>query len=88
MSGDSKVDYVSQCTLEAFPHPWDNEIINISELSKPLDQYTWNMLHIRDSGVTLGGHLPSLGTKAVGLLGVALPPSSPTFRRYQKKKGD
>lgn len=60
------VDYVCQCTLEEFPHPWRGETDSISGLLKPFEQKHWSVLHAGEPGITTGGCCPSLGTDMVG----------------------
>lgn len=78
------------CITEEFPQPWSNKINGISELSKPLNQSPWNMLHIRDPGMTLGGRSPSPGTDVVRMVDAASSPLSPflpdTGRRRKRRK--
>lgn len=49
MNGDAKVDSVSQCTLDMFPHPWVGKI-DISELLKPPEKNSGSIHHIRTRG--------------------------------------
>ena len=51
-NGDSKVDYVSQWTLEGFPQPWSKEINSMAALSKAYKKYPQNMLYISDPRMT------------------------------------
>lgn len=57
--GESGENYVSKGTLEVFLQPSSNEI-NISELSKPLEQCPQNMLYIKDPEMISGGHMQVL----------------------------
>lgn len=46
VNGDTKVDCVSQWTLEVFPHPQINQLNRISELPYPPGQNPWSVHHI------------------------------------------
>lgn len=82
---DSKMDYLSHRPLKRSLHCWSNEINSISELLNHTDP--WNMLHIRNLGMTWGGSPSFSGTDVIGLLGVASslhsPLSSDTGRKEQ-----
>ena len=81
----SKVNYFSQWTLEGFPQPWSNEVNNMSEVSKSLEQYPWNTLHIRDPGMTSSGRPASPGCWCSWAAGSGPPPFLPIWLRYRKK---
>ena len=86
MNGDSKVDCVSQCTLERFSHLSKCEIYSMSELWKLLEQNPQNVLHIGDSGLISGGWSPTLDTEAVRWLGVVSLYIPHSIRHRKKKK--